>query len=84
MEHPYEPHADDLVAVEVVFPAGVHVDGKVYAKGQTLTVTRGHALAQNRPVYRILRTVRYVNGPPDQAEDVQPDAPLEIRPDSGL
>ena len=77
----YEPHPQDLVAVEVVFPGGVREDGKVYACGQTLTLARGHATAQNqpgRPVYRILSTVRYANGPADQAEQPANDGPLAI------
>lgn len=84
LKHPYTPSPQDLVAVEVVWPdkAGVREDGKVWHKGQTLNLLRGHAENQNRPgrppVYRILKTVRYANGPEDQAEQTMPSGPLVI------
>ncbi|MCK4624569.1 MAG: hypothetical protein KAV00_04605 [Phycisphaerae bacterium] len=78
---PYETHDQDLVVVEVVFAKGVREDGRVYRCGETLTIRRGHALAQNTPgrqVYRILATAIYQNGPADQAEELLDEGPLEI------
>ncbi len=75
VQHPFEPASQDLVVVEVVHREGVKEDGKVYKFGKTLTLARGHAEAQNkpdRPVYRILKTVRY-------AKDPEPDASYEQR-----
>ena len=36
MNHPYEPHPHDLVAVKVVWPQGVREDGRDYKPGATL------------------------------------------------
>lgn len=85
-EHPYPPHAHDLVAVEVVWADGiVREGGKRYSRGEQLVIARSHCEQQNaaqRPagktVYRILRTVRYVNGPADQAEEAEYSGPLNV------
>ena len=77
---PYTPSDQDLVAVEVVYPQGVRQNGRNYRPGETLTLKRGLVTHYNKhkPVYRVLRTVRYANGPADQAEDRPVEGPLEL------
>ena len=85
-KHPAATHDQDEVVVEVVFPQGVKENGNVHRKGDKLVLKRGHAVAQNkpgRPVYRIVRTIQYVNDPSAVStatdyEDVVEDGPLEI------
>jgi len=81
MEHPFEPHDQDRVTVEVVHPQGVKEDGKEYKKGMWVTLSRGHAMAQNRPggqVYRVIKTVRYHNDPNPSDSYEQPIAPQPL------
>ncbi len=80
-KHPYDPDDRDLVAAEVVYTKGVRYHGKAYRPGETLTLTRGDALAANTPdrkVFRILATARYYKGPADQAEEQPKPGPLEL------
>ena len=79
--HRYEPHEQDLVAVEVVFAQGVRQHGKVYQRGEALVLKRGYAKRRNRPgrpVFRVLGTVRYHKGPADQAEEALEEGPLDL------
>jgi len=78
--HPYPVSDQDLVAVEVVYPQGVRQNGRNYRPGETLTLKRGLVTHYNKhkPVYRVLRTVRYANGPADQAEEQPAEGPLNL------
>lgn len=85
IEHPFPPHADDQVVVEVLYPAGVTVGQRHYIHRERLVIERGRATAANdrdptRPVFLILRTVQYKHDPePDSRfEKPRDDAPLAI------
>ena len=79
--HPHPAHDDDLVAVEVTHAKGVKYEGETYRKGQSFVMPRRAAVTrddQGRRPLRILKTVRYANGPADQAEDGLEEGPLEL------
>jgi len=81
--HPHQPHDHDLVAVQVLHAQGVRFGGHTYRPGQTLVMPRARAgmcipgEPGKRPV-RVLKTVRYVHGPLDQAEDQPEEGPLDL------
>ena len=79
--HPHPTHDDDLVAVKVIHAKGVNYQGKTYRQGQAFVMRRSAAMArddQGRRPLRILKTVRYVNDPADQAEDGLEEGPLDL------
>ncbi len=64
--HPCPTHDQDQCVVEVVYPKGVVENGNTYRQGEQLVLPRRHANSQNkpgRPVYRVVRTLKYVNDP---------------------
>lgn len=81
MEHPFETHDQDLVACEVVWPAGVKENGREYPVGSVVTLRRGHAAKQNRPgreTYRVIKTLRYHKDPDPEASYEQQVAPQPL------
>ena len=74
--HRYPPDPQDSVAVQVVTDRPVRVNGQLWKPGQTLVLPRERIEAHNkahgepgRPIFQVVKTVHYVNGPPDQAEE---------------